>query len=161
MRIVQVECSKHDIKFLELKYTIPQSASSSQQYLEVYGDQVVDYIGYADDLAMVFDSIANLIKGLEILNNIFKKFGLIINETKTKKMLLNFVIEFIEFQRNRRKLPQTIAKLNNFEIENVKIFQYLGGKISFNQQNTGDDEITCRIDMAETAYHKHQKISKS
>ena len=90
MRIVQDECSKHDIKFLELKYTIPRSASSSQQYFGVYGDQVVDYIGYADDLAMVFDSIASLIKGLEILNNVFKRFGLIINETKTKTMLLNF-----------------------------------------------------------------------
>ena len=84
------------------------------------------------------------------MNKVFKRFGLIINETKTKTMLLNF-------QETEENYPKTIAQLNNSEIENVKIFQYLGGKISFNQQNTGDDEITSRIDMAETAYHKHQK----
>ena len=97
MRIFLQSCSKSKIKFLKLKYRIPRSASHSNQ--ERVGYQQIDWIGYADDLILVFDSKKDLQKALTILDTLFVKFGLAINASKTKTMILNHQIPVITIQK--------------------------------------------------------------
>jgi len=54
---------------------------------------------------MSFDTIEDLRKGLSIINSIFKRFGLSINATKTKSMIINF-----EKQDNTQKQYRNLMK---------------------------------------------------
>ena len=72
MRIYHQSCSKSKIKFLTLKYRIPRSASHSNQ--ERVGYQQIDWIGYADDIFLVFESKRDLQQGLNLLDETFKFF---------------------------------------------------------------------------------------
>jgi hypothetical protein len=73
-----------------------------------------------------------------------KEFGLQVNESKTKCM----VISTSEARRNRRGKNLTIGEYN-FEL--VKEFSYLGSKV--NCINSIDGEIHNRILLANKAYY--------
>ena len=70
-----------------LKYRIPESASHIDR--ERVGYHHIDWIGYADDLILTFESKQDLQRALSILNETFDSFSLSINTTKTKTMILN------------------------------------------------------------------------
>ena len=53
MRIYIEKCKQNGIKFLKLKYKIPEVASKSGRI--AIGEMTVDWCGYADDLLFVFD----------------------------------------------------------------------------------------------------------
>ena len=59
-----------------------------------------------------------------------------LNIGKTKTMILNYKEE---------NYPSTIVDLENVNIENVKVFQYLGSYIHFNQANTGMRKLICAL----------------
>ena len=143
MRVFVQECIKHGIKFFKTKYCIPGHAVSSQSKNRFgkYGSQTIDWVGYADDLVIFFDSVEDLKKGMRILNETFVRFNLEINAKKTKTMILNFTGE---------NYPQKIIKLNETYIDNVKTFCYLGSQINFKQPGTGEEEINLRVDSATT-----------
>ena len=63
----------------------------------------------------------------------------------------------INFEKRDCEYPETISKLDEINIENVKVFTYLGCQIHFKEQNTGTVEVTACIDMAETAFYQHSK----
>ena len=110
----------------------------------------MDWIGYADDIALCLDSKPLLQKAVNELSETFKRFGLNINVSKTKTMIINNdVISDV--------YPTTICKLDGKEIENVKVFRYLGGNIKFDEQNTGDEEIELRIESAESKFYETGK----
>ena len=91
LRACLIECSKKSIEYAKLKYLIPAKASNTQDNTNLtlgkYGQFSVDWIGYADDLVLIFDDIKSLQRGLTLLNDIFTRFQLSINVSKTKTMI--------------------------------------------------------------------------
>ena len=151
MRIFIQECDKKNIKFIKTRYTIPRTASTSENNtLGSYGMNQLSWVGYADDIVLVFENIAQLQAGLVTLNQTFRKFGLQINVSKTKSMIFNF-------DKAEEEYPDVICSLEGGKIDNVKSFQYLGSKIKFNESLTGDEELNQRIESAEIKYYQHGK----
>ena len=74
MRIYLKLCNESGIHFQKFKYRIPSSASKRNN--ETVGYQQIDWIGYADDLILIFDSKKDLQIALTILDTLFVKFGL-------------------------------------------------------------------------------------
>ena len=150
MRVFLLECAKQNIKFVKTKYSIPTHASSTQSMFGEYGEMVFDWIGYADDLLLAFADRGSLDKGMQILDDVFKRFRLAINVSKTKTMIFNY-------QGGEDEYPKTITMVGNEAVGNVKEFRYLGSLIHYRQVTTGDAEITSRIDMAEAKFYEHGK----
>ena len=48
-----------------------------------YGEHIINWVGYADDIVLSFYDIENLQKGIDILNNTFNRYQLNINVSKT------------------------------------------------------------------------------
>ena len=146
MRIFIENAKKAGVKFIKLKYSIDSRATVPKPQLGLgnYGDFIFDWIGYADDVVLAFASIESLKNGLNILNETFRRFHLTINCSKTKSMILN---------HHGENYPETIASLNDFAIENIKTFLYLGSQIHYNQPTTGDEELNLRVDSAESKFY--------
>ena len=53
--------------------------------------------------------------------------------------------------------PENIVHIGREPIENVKLFQYLGCEIKYDQASTGDAEIEHRIDCAESKFYQYSK----
>ena len=77
MRVYLEECDKGNINFLKLKYNIPDVASHSE--IPFVAFHAPDWIGYADELTLMFENNEYLRKGLYLLNKVFERFGLKIN----------------------------------------------------------------------------------
>lgn len=148
MRIFLITCTKSRINFLKFKYRIPECASQNKR--EQIGYHQIDWIGYADDLILTFESRKDLQCALKILDETFQKFSLSINSTKTKTMILNH-------QYIGEAYPETICQLNGKNIDNVETFIYLGSCIKYDEPNTGNTEIELRIDYAENSLYRYSK----
>ena len=107
----------------------------------------MDWIGYADDIALFFTTKSVLQRAMDELSKTFKRFGFSINISKTKTMILNQ-------QHFGTEYPSTICKLDGKDLENVKVFRYLGSQIRFDESTTGNEEIELRIDSAETKFYE-------
>ena len=120
MRAFEHVCLRENINFLKLKFRIRATASAREERMRGYhGEHNADWSGYADDLEMFFETLEDLQKGIEMLHNLFQRFGLTIKVNKTKTMTFNF--NFAE-KYNNQKYPNSIAKLHNQSIENVETF---------------------------------------
>ena len=151
MRLFIQECDKKNIKFTNTRYTIPRTACTSDKHaLGSYGTNIVNWVGYADDIVLVFENIAHLQAALVTLNDTFRRFGLQINVSKTKSMIFNY-------DKNEEEYPDVICNLEGGRIDNVKIFQYLGSNINYNESLTGDGEVNQRIESAESMYYQYAK----
>ena len=151
LRVFLIECSKKGIKYAKLKYLIPAKASNTHDNTNLtlgkYGQFSVDWIGYADDLVLIFDDVKSLQRGLTLLNDIFTRFQLSINVSKTKTMIFGHEGEY----------PTSIASLNDIHVDNVSEFRYLGALIDYKSHLTGDSEINFRIDSAVGKFYQHGK----
>ena len=145
MRVYLENCRSIGIKFLQLKYRIPVSATQSNR--TTVGEQPIEWVGYADDLALVFEDVNNLEMGLELLFITFKKNYLEINISKTKTMILNH-------QYTNKEYPDKLMSLNNSPVENVKTFKYLGCIIKYDEPSAGDTELELRIDTAQCKFYE-------
>ena len=141
MRVFLDQCKKDGISFLRLKYLIPAHASNTNR--AATGTFVVDWVGYADDLLLVFEDKNSLVRGTRLLNAIFRRFHLEINTSKTKTMILNHDGEY----------PESIVSLNGIAIANVEAYLYLGSTIKYDEASTGDTELNLRIDGAESKFY--------
>ena len=56
-------CEKLNIKFLKLRYRIPESASSTGRVSS--GTMTIDWSGYADDLVLTFEDERSLAKSTQ------------------------------------------------------------------------------------------------
>ena len=146
MRVYIDTCKHENIKFLNLQYKIPASASNSN--ITTAGDMKIDWSGYADDLMIFFNDKNSLESGVNKLDIIFKQYGLSINCTKTKTMILNQHYSNDEY-------PITIASLRGKQLENVKVYRYLGCDIKFNEPKTGETELKLRGDAGECKFYMH------
>ncbi|MEO2222612.1 MAG: reverse transcriptase family protein, partial [Candidatus Poseidoniia archaeon] len=150
MRVFVKTCKQSGIKFFTSSYSIPRTALTSKNRFQLgkYGDETIDWIGYADDLVLLFPDKQNLIKGLDILNTTLQRYQLQINFGKTKTMIMNF---------SGGEYPQSIANVNGVDIENVEVFRYLGCQIHYNQVGTGDEELNLRADSAVSRFYALSK----
>ena len=146
MRIFIEKAKRAGVKFIKLKYSIESCATMPKSLVGLgnYGDCIFDWIGYADDVVLAFADNESLAKGLNLLNETFRRFHLTINCSKTKTMILNHHAE---------NYPETITSLNDIVIGNVKVFLYLGSQIHYNQPSTGEEELNLRIDSAENKFY--------
>ena len=149
MRAYMERCKTNDIQFLQLNYKIPATASNSNKAM--VGKQKIDWMGYADDLVLVFEDVKNLKVGLQILQSTFADYQLKINVKKTKTMILNF-------PKSNPNYQNTLVQLDNTPIENVKTFKYLGCNLKYDEPLTGNAEVEMRID---TAHCKFYELSKN
>lgn len=84
---------------------------------------------------------------MDTLNTTFYRYGLTINVSKTKTMILNQ-------QYLNSEYPTTISMLNDVRVENVQIFRYLGCQIKYDEPGTGDTETELRIDCAVCKFYE-------
>ena len=110
----------------------------------------MDWIGYADDLVLVFEDTDNLQKGLNTLNETFKRYHLTINVTKMKTMIFNY--HYINYDCT--PYTQTIKTINNTAVENVIKFRYLGDEIKYDEPSSRDAEIDLRKQIAENKFYE-------
>ena len=148
MRVFIDACKKKGVKFLELKYCIPSSATKSGK--AAVGTHIMDWSGYADDLLLFFDDEESLHAGLQLVDETFSRYRLSINATKTKTMILNQ-------QYENREYPISISWLNGRPLENVKTYTYLGCEIKYNEASTGDTELNLRMDTADCKFYSLSK----
>ena len=147
MRVFKSNCAAKGIVFPKFHYSIPAGASSTKQSLSGFNE--CDWIGYADDVVLVFEDRRNLQRALDLLDITFENYSLRLNYSKTKTMVLNHKSE-IDY-------PDSIAKVAGHTIDNVASFRYLGCEIKYNDSGTGDAEINLRIDCAEVKFYQLSK----
>jgi hypothetical protein len=112
-----------------------------------WGNSPLPWSGYADDLVLFLLTQNGLQKATELLDSVFKRFGLSINELKTETMIIN----------NLNPEPvKTIVTLREAGLNNVDEFKYLGTYIVANQPDTGENEMNHRIQLA---YMKFAEMS--
>ena len=116
------------------------------------GTQDTDWVGYADELNLLFEDNENLQRGLQALHETFFRYNLAIHvsKRKTKTMIPNHQY----LNTDSSTYPKSIASLNNIPIENVTNFRYLGDEIKYDEPSTGDAEINLRIDVAENKFYE-------
>ena len=148
MRVFIEECKEKHINFVKHKYRIPDYACDTN--IETLGINLVDWIGYADDIVLCFETRDLLQKAVDVLSDTFKRFNLNINVSKTKTMIINNNDALNEY-------PTSICSLEDKRIDNVKVFRYLGGNIKYNEQNTGDEEVELRLESGEAKFYALSK----
>ena len=155
MRVFMKAYEERNIKFMKLKYRIPSTARTREERRNKsdFGSHNVDWIGYADDLVLVFEDTDNLQKGLDTLNETFKRYHLTINVTETKTMIFNY--HYIN--DNRTTYPQTISTINNTAVENVTKFRYLGDEMKYDEPSSGYAEVDLRKQTSENKFYELSK----
>ena len=71
MRIFVRRCGDKNIKFFKYGYAIPSGASNTESIhlnLGVYGNAVIDWIGYVDDLVLCFLDEESLADAINLLD---------------------------------------------------------------------------------------------
>ena len=125
-----------NFKFFKYGYAIPSGASNTESThlnLGVYGNVVIDWLGYADDLVLCFLHEESLPDAINLLDSIFKRFHLALNIGKTKTMIFN--------HPTPEAYPKSIVSLNDEVVENVTVFRYLGSDIKHDEESTGDEVL--------------------
>lgn len=79
------ECSK----FIELIHIIASTVTTRPERKQPYwGNHSVEWVGYADNIKMFFETKENLQKAITFTGKIFKKFNCQINVSWTKQWFL-------------------------------------------------------------------------
>ena len=129
LRIFLLMCDESRIKFHETPNRILDAARHDKRNKNYNGTLVNVGSAYADDLVLFFDDHVNLQNGLDTLNNTCMKYGLTINGSKTKSMILN--------ADENLTYPHTICDIAEITIENVTTFKHLGTVIHYKRVDVG------------------------
>ena len=153
MRVFTNKCLKDpSIHFFDHKYRINTRSISREERLKLRnlnirldGTSSLPWCGYADDLILFMKDLESLKRATKLLDEVFVKFGLQINETKTETMILNCDCLETDY-------PASIIDLHNTPLKNAACFKYLGSHVSQNEPTTGNTEINHRIQMAHAKF---------
>ena len=153
MRVFMEQCKIKNLKYFKTSYNIPGKATNPKNNfgLGSYGELLIDWLGYADDLVLFFDDIDSLKSGFELLNSTFKRYELEINYDKTKTMIFNY--EGDQYPNQILELPESLKGKGKGIIKNVPVFRYLGCQIHYNQAKTGEEELNTRVDSATARFY--------
>ena len=70
---------------------MPANASTSSNFgLGRYRTQLLDWIGYADDLALIFPDCENLNRETNLLDETLERYQLTVNLDKSKTMIMDY-----------------------------------------------------------------------
>ena len=116
------KCANVGIKFLQRKYRILTSAIYSKR--TTVRQHTLAWVGYADNLALLFEDMKNFEMALGVLSSTFKRYYLEISISKIKTMVFNR-------QCINQEYPKRIVSTNNTPIENTTIFKYLRCNIKY------------------------------
>ena len=153
MRCYMDECERKGIYFPEFQYRVNDTIRIRGQD-DNKGFHRASWVGYADDLVIFLKNETDVRLALKLLDEVFKRYQLTINVSKTKSMIFNF-------DTKKEEYPTSIAKLNGQTVENVEKFKYLGDQIVFNEPSTGDTEIHQRCNSAQGAFHQFRSKFKN
>jgi len=94
------------------------------------GKERLNILAYADDIALIGKNEIEIKLFVE-MENIARKFGLWINQEKTKNMI-------VERKNNLKKNKIEHLKVKNYKFERVENFKYLGVIINEDNNNQID-----------------------
>ena len=85
-----------EIKFFEHQFRVHCKTLTREERilmcnndLKYWRSTIIPWSGYTDDLVIYLQSLESLQKATELIDDIFTKFGISINKTKTETMILN------------------------------------------------------------------------
>jgi len=154
MRIFELRAAKIGLSGVKLKFRIDGAATNraERETQKMTGELNLLWAAFADDIYLNFTSEADLKTGLDLLTTIFDEFDLHISEKKTETIILNYD------PTDEENYPESLHKIHNIELKNVKIFKYLGSQIQYDQPATGDTEIFSRIELAKCKFQSLKHI---
>jgi len=100
------------------------------------GKKQLNILAYTDDIALIGKNKIEIRKLFVEMENIARKFGLWINQGKTKYMI-------VERKNNLKKNKIGHLKIKNCKFERVKNFKYLG--VILNEDNNNQIHLQERI----------------
>jgi hypothetical protein len=102
------------------------------------GKEQLDILACADDIALIGKNEIEIRKLFVEMENTASKFGLQINQEKTKYMI-------VERKNSLKKNKIGHLKMKNYEYERVENFKYLG--VILNEDNNNQIDLQERIKM--------------
>lgn len=109
------------------------------------GGEVVSNIRYADDTALLAESMEDLQKLVEAVSETCTRYGLSINTEKTKLMVMS-----------REEINPVGLRIMGRDIQRVHHFKYLGAWL--NEMASPDEEIRARIEIARSAFTRMRSV---
>jgi len=116
------------------------------------GKKQLNILAYADDIALIGKNEIEIRKLFVGMENIARKFGLRINQEKTKYMI-------VERKNNLKKNKIGNLKIKNYKFERVENFKYL--RVLFNEDNNNQRDLQERIKNANKTYFMLQEFFKN
>jgi hypothetical protein len=116
------------------------------------GKEQLNILAYADDIALIGKNEIEIRRLFVEMENIARKFGLQINQEKTKYMI-------VERENSLKKNKIGHLKIKNYKFERVENFKYLG--VIFNEGNNNQIDLQERIKNANKTYFMLQKSFKN
>jgi hypothetical protein len=116
------------------------------------GKEQLNILTYTDDIVLIGKIVIEIRKLFVEMENIARKFGIQINQEKTKYMI-------VERKNNLKKNKIGHLKIKNYKFERVGIFKYLG--VILNEDNNNQIDLQERIKNANKTYFMLQKFSKN
>ena len=114
------------------------------------GREQLNVLAHADDIALIGKNEIEIRKRFVEMENIARKFGLQINQEKTKYMI-------VERKNSLKKIVH--LKIKNYKFERVENFKYLG--VMLNEDNNKQVDLQERIKNANKTYFMLQKFFKN
>ena len=134
---------------ISFKFRVKDQARDRNDPAPYRGLMNYTWLGYADDLALMAETIELVQKAADVLHDLLQRFGLVISIDKTKTMIFNF---------KGNEYPDSIVTIGNVAIENVTHFTYLGAVISYSEPGTSDNELERRIGLAHSKFAELTKL---
>ena len=134
---------------ISFKFRVKDQARDRNDPAPYRGLMNYTWLGYADDLALMTETIELLQKAADVLHDLLQRFGLVISIDKTKTMIFNF---------KGNEYPDSIVTIGNVAIENVTHFTYLGAVISYSEPGTSDNKLERRIGLAHSKFAELKKL---
>ncbi|BFY97740.1 hypothetical protein BsWGS_00780 [Bradybaena similaris] len=130
---------------IAIDWVMRKSTSEIQQGIKWIGNEILEDLDFADDVALLSKSHPDAQEKMNRLQHFSEQIGLQINTAKTK--ILN--------------LTNTtgVIKINNNALEEVQNFTYLGSRMT--QDGDTTREIMTRIALASSAFNKLTNIWRS
>ena len=112
--------------------------------VRLWSTSTLAWCSFAGDLVLFLQSQKGLIqKAMNLPDEIFKRFRLSINKSKTETMIINMT---------NKEQPTSIIFHHDTKLNSVNCFKYLGAHLQQHDPSTGDTELNCHMQMADTNF---------
>ena len=140
-------CALSPLLFNLYSESIFRDALEDQEVGIKVNGEWINNIRYADDTVLLADSMADLQKLLDMINERGRAMGLEINTKKTKFMIVS---------RNPQNHRDAVLTCNDRPLQRVDKFRYLGTWLCDSWES--DVEIRSRIEQARDSFQKYRRV---